>query len=70
MDNLNPSEQDNLFVITFSYYYTLLKLQRFPPEIKFDKFAFFFNYGNHLMEFCLRINLPDHIKLVVLQLLS
>lgn len=58
-ENLNESEQNNIFVITFVYYYTLLKFHRFPPEIKFDRSAFFNNNGKILIEFCLKTNITS-----------
>ena len=69
-NSLNEDEQNNLFSITFTYYYTILRLHRLPPEIKFDKKAFFFNYGNTLIKFCLQTNLPSHLKLPVFSILS
>lgn len=69
-DNMDGKEQENLFSIKFTYYYTILKLQRFPLEIKFDHTAFLSYYGKLLIEFCLKSNLLDHINKAVFSLLA
>ena len=51
-DRFNECEQEtqqlNLFSIIYSFYHTLIILQRFPPGVVYDRKALFFNSGEHL----------------------
>ncbi|OHT07707.1 hypothetical protein TRFO_24060 [Tritrichomonas foetus] len=66
----NIIEQNNMFSVIYSFFYTFAKLQRFPPGAIFDKCASFINCGQTLTFVCLHNVAPESIKIAAFSVLS